>query len=295
MLTYGISKIGFYHVCWSEPCQDAIKQAYRKGVLALSLCDGAGSVSHAAEGAEQMAEAAAELMAASFRKLISMPQDEIVGLFADFIQEQLALLHSRFHGQDAEAFGSTLLVCGFENKTGRFLAVHLGDGAIFTGIPGKMRFTAQTHSCMPGKSFLTTSPREDLFREMKVEGGFAERILLTSDGGGGIFYIPGRNEILSGVEEVFSMLHGFPQDMIDGGLEDLACSCMLPVDDYSVNMASRGVPHGAEKAFRRFAEALDAGMGARRAARRAGWGRRNRRKKMQKAKELMIGFVPTDT
>ena len=114
---------------WSAtPCQDAVAGAKHKGVTALALCDGAGSLPLSHAGASRLSEVFARWVSARFYALLQQSDRAVAEEGAALIERTLAELASQYRAAP-EAFGSTLLLVACD-RYGKNLCMHLGDGLI---------------------------------------------------------------------------------------------------------------------------------------------------------------------
>ena len=291
MYMYAANVAGFVHRDKGRESQDSVARSFRKGVSALALCDGAGSYLFAGEGAREMSRRAARQMARGFRRYAKMPEEQLRGEMAELIAATLFRLRRKYGCEEVEnAFASTLICVGCDAKTGEYLAVHLGDG-LFLAEDGEGVKCTPTGRYGTGDraraTVLTTAPAGMLMREMRIQRGRAERLVMASDGGENRLYrrewnhnapTPALGVLLDRLEEA-------PSSQRSQTLTEVLQYAFRPMDDLSVGILSRR-PAGEDlerPEFLRYALAREAGLSRNAAARRAGWGRRNRNRKIAQA------------
>jgi hypothetical protein len=121
---------GKHHLDSGVPCQDAVHQRTFAGGFAGVVCDGAGSASHAHEGAATVAALVADLLAeAAIRGQLAQPGDAAArGAIVDIIERvrgrlgDMALANER----TLRDYACTLVACVSWEDGGCF--VHIGDG-----------------------------------------------------------------------------------------------------------------------------------------------------------------------
>lgn len=307
MIIHELTRQGLSHDLAGTSCQDSTvcfsKRVDGKDIVAIALADGAGSYSRCQEGGQWMAWRAAALMANEYNRFKAMDDRAVIRKFISLIACTLQQLHRQFPGENEEAFASTLLVCGFIPSTGEYLALQLGDGAIIiedgSGVHRPMLpFEDGSHS------YLTTSSQEEQRRQMLVYRGKAERVMLTSDGAADFLYDEGGGAS-PWSKWVFDCAHAYNGHRFKAMMNRFLDEEYVPVDDFSLILLERGVPsqlpmpeapmnhhypkrQKAARAYHRYSLARESGLPPRKAARRAGWGVRNRDEKRRKACELML-------
>lgn len=307
MIVHYHTQRGLAHSLSGTPCQDSIAIAGggSRGVYALALADGASNYARTLEGGKILAKRAAKLMAIGFDTFMNTAQEAtILKRFRDLIQTTLIELHRRFPGEKNTAFASTLMVCGFMPSTGAYIAVQLGDGAVIVKDRQGVHRAIFPHE-NGNYSYLTTSPLEDLKAQMKLSRGQAESVMLTSDGAADFLYSEG-GDVTPWSSWLIETARYFAAPAFRARLRELLDNDgRYIVDDFSVGLLSRGVPQmlpmekpkkaahfkkmrRVARAYNKYSLARESGLSALRAARKAGWGRRNRNEKMMKAEELSL-------
>ncbi len=110
-------------------CQDAVFSQEEDGIYAVTLADGAGGSDCARIGAELSCRVLAELLIGHFEELYPMEEPLIRFQVITNIQSNLYGLCDAYD-LDIQEFQSTLLGVAVDANTGRYLALHLGDGQI---------------------------------------------------------------------------------------------------------------------------------------------------------------------
>ena len=120
---------GSRHIERNKNCEDNVfRYISENGITSIALSDGAGSYKNAEKGSEITARMAATFMAKKFERLYGLDNETI----ADYvIREVLIPLgeEAEKQGEDIIEFSATLLCTAF-HPDGRYLILHVGDGAI---------------------------------------------------------------------------------------------------------------------------------------------------------------------
>ena len=120
---------GSRHIERNKNCEDNVfRYISENGITSIALSDGAGSYKYAEKGSEITARMAATFMAKKFERLYGLDNETI----ADYvIREVLIPLgeEAEKQGEDIIEFSATLLCTAF-HPDGRYLILHVGDGAI---------------------------------------------------------------------------------------------------------------------------------------------------------------------
>ncbi len=122
--------LGKSHLRSGQPCQDYATGRRRGSVAAVALADGAGSRAHSEVGARASVLATLRFVLGDFEGIYAAIRSDpksVKGAISSKLRDVLAREASKL-GQPIDQLASTLLfasVCA-----GRFVAGHLGDGAI---------------------------------------------------------------------------------------------------------------------------------------------------------------------
>lgn len=121
---------GVRHIDKGKGCEDNVYTAFsdESGVKVVSLSDGAGSYSNAAIGSEIVSEISAELLAKKFDLLFDLDSETAADYIIKEVRSPLEE-KARQSGNDLLSYSATLL-CVAMHPDGRFIAFHVGDGAI---------------------------------------------------------------------------------------------------------------------------------------------------------------------
>ena len=119
---------GQNHIRRGKPCDDAVFTAVSGECRAVAVADGAGSRTHAAQGAAAASKIAALFVSQEFDDLYSLPAGEAGSMVLYIVRKALADRAEELCCSVRE-LGSTLMVCGAHND-GRSLTIHIGDGCI---------------------------------------------------------------------------------------------------------------------------------------------------------------------
>lgn len=123
------SKVGTRNKESGLKCQDYVHYYEKGSIQAITLADGTGESDLAAIGAEHSCKTLAELLVEKFDELNKMEKSLVQFNVIVNIQTGLYELSDKY-GADITDFESTLLGIVLDNKSGKFIAVHLGDGSI---------------------------------------------------------------------------------------------------------------------------------------------------------------------
>ncbi|WP_448774127.1 protein phosphatase 2C domain-containing protein [Blautia sp.] len=110
-------------------CQDYVYYMERGDIQIITLADGTGTDDMASIGAENACKSLAELLAEKFEELYEMDKQLVRYNVITNVQNKLYTIAESYN-VGIEKLHSTLLGIAIDNKTNRFLAVHLGDGNI---------------------------------------------------------------------------------------------------------------------------------------------------------------------
>lgn len=289
---------------WSAtPCQDAVAGAKHKGVTALALCDGAGSLPLSHAGASRLSEVFARWASARFYALLQQSDRAVAEEGAALIERTLAELASQYRAAP-EAFGSTLLLVACD-RYGKNLCMHLGDGLIVGMTNSGRQVLVSEPDGVRNATYLTCHSSRILRAHLRVcrpenIAGF----FLSSDGSRKILYdqdadgVSASPEISRLLDKLYAGPAGFAR-----GFTEFVERTVKPLDDWSVCMLVRdaneiaptlGCPRGdplrcrrVARSFARYIEALRLGLSRCRASQAAGWSRRDFRAKQARAEELI--------
>jgi len=127
-ITY--KETGLSHLNKGKSCEDNVYSSFSEesGVKAVALSDGAGSYSNAAIGSEIASKTSAELFAQKFDLLFELDSETASKYILNEIRTPLEEM-SKKSGNDLLSYSATLL-CVALHPDGRFIAFHVGDGAI---------------------------------------------------------------------------------------------------------------------------------------------------------------------
>ena len=233
---------GTRHTDLGLPCQDAVclRQGRDKAtghtISAAVLCDGAGSVPYAREGAQAVSEAVAGMLVQGYSRLESASRPAARQTLMRCVRRTLSRM-SRALGCPVWQLASTLVAVALDETARTMLTIHLGDGVIL-GLDGRGRavsLSAAENGRFCNETWFTTS--RDATRHLRLgwHDLTAEELLavcLSSDGlplcGEDGAPVPGLETRLSGLA---SML----PEAVEVYLEQmLACESTYSGDDLSM-------------------------------------------------------------
>lgn len=121
---------GIKHIEKGKGCEDSVFTSFssESGVKAISLSDGAGSYSNAAIGSYTVSRISAEFLANKFDLLYDLDSETASDYIIKEVKSPLEELAQQ-SGNDLLSYSATLL-CVALHPDGRFMAFHIGDGAI---------------------------------------------------------------------------------------------------------------------------------------------------------------------
>lgn len=172
---------GLRHIERGKTCEDNVfSYTAKDGVTSISLSDGAGSYKYAEIGSKISSEIAATFMAEKFNRLYELDKDTIT----EYILHEV-LIHIKEVATEKNVeliqFSATLL-CVAIHPDGRYLVVHIGDGAI-VGLNNNNEcevISIYDHDGPANQTTFVTIPKTDAF----VKKGKREytSFVLMSDG-----------------------------------------------------------------------------------------------------------------
>lgn len=194
---------GARHLRAGEMCQDAALFGERGELAFYALADGQSGTRFGAEGAQAvLAVIRAYIERRGLALLASyVYTDEIQYELTQLLRRELRRL-SHLHGAPETEFGSTAVVFAICRRTGRYMTLHLGDGAIL-GVrrEGTLQLISAPENGVTGQyTWLTTS--DGVPGHLRI--GFGRigpwrRIVLLTDGAGALCCgrnIPPRSRLL---------------------------------------------------------------------------------------------------
>ncbi len=192
MLSFNISKVsvfqktGIMHAQETVRCEDVVYQRNTENFQFCGLADGQSGKQFCVEGGGASLEAVADFLEAwGMDEVLEYPfRDELPCLFVQAIRKRLSRLSSQL-GCGVSQCASTLVAIAVEATTGRYLILHLGDGAVIgIGQDDSAAMLSEPENGLTAQqTWLTTSP--NAVGHFRVEYGTLNqirRILLLSDG-----------------------------------------------------------------------------------------------------------------
>ncbi len=172
---------GTRHIAHNKSCEDYVfRFVAPDGVTCIALSDGAGSYQYAEIGSQITAQTAATFIAKKFNRLFPLDTDTI----ADYVLHEVLIPLKNAATEktvDILQFSATLL-CVAIHPDGRYLVVHVGDGAI-VGLNSNAEcegISIYEHDGPVNLSTFVTVPGTDVVVK-KGNGGYAS-FALMSDG-----------------------------------------------------------------------------------------------------------------
>lgn len=172
---------GVRHIERNKPCEDSVfSYSSKNGVLGVSLSDGAGSYKYASTGSDIVTKVSASFMADKFERLYELDNDTI----AEYVLHEVLIPIKEVASSKNEEilqFSATLL-CVAVHPDGRYIIMHVGDGAI-VGLNIKNEtevISVYEHDGPVNQTAFVTVPGTDVFVK-KGNGGYASFVMM-SDG-----------------------------------------------------------------------------------------------------------------
>ena len=177
---------GARHVRAGEMCQDAALCGVRGELAFYGLADGQSGARFGLEGAQAALTVIRDYIGRRGLTLLAsyVYTDEIQYELAQLLRRELRRL-SRLRGAAETDFGSTAVVFAVCRRTGRYMTVHLGDGAIL-GVKGEgapQFISAPENGVTAQYTWLTTS--DGALGHLRVAFGRSapwRRVVLVTDG-----------------------------------------------------------------------------------------------------------------
>ncbi len=173
--------VGMRHIEKNKPCEDNVFcYSSKEGVLCAALSDGAGSYKYAAIGSDIAARTSATFLAEKFERLYGLDN----GTIAEYVQHEVLRPIEELASKEKEdviQYSATLL-CVALHPDGRYIILHVGDGAIVgLNLQNKTEVISLYEHTGPANqtSFITDSFLEAFVK--KGNGEYASFIMM-SDG-----------------------------------------------------------------------------------------------------------------
>lgn len=185
--TAGATAAGSAHLSRGAGCQDMILTRESEGYCLAVLADGAGSKKYAAESAKLCCAVAAEILSGR-----AMTAEEAGSALCGRILE----IFSMNGGLSTSDLGATLLFV-YLLESGKYIAGHVGDGAIFAGSGGCWRvLSAPENGEYINETYFVP---EDIPAHLRLYAGTVapgDSFILTSDGISDMLYDPDTGETM---------------------------------------------------------------------------------------------------
>lgn len=141
-------------------CQDCVcdMKNREEGISVITLADGTGTDDLARIGAERSAKTLAEILSSSgnFQQFFEMDKELVQYNVITTIQSSLYDLCEEYD-VGLERLHSTLMGIAVDEKNGRFIVIHLGDGCV--GMRNKEKFMVMSfpeNGCNRSETYLTS-------------------------------------------------------------------------------------------------------------------------------------------
>ena len=179
-------KTGILHEKKGMKCQDQTVIERRGDRYSAALLDGRGDTDKNAEGVKEIAEEVNHVLLRDFEELYEEKDERAVAnhLMLHIFRKMEKL--SKMYRVGYEEFASTLLAFCIDEKTEKYIAIHLGDGTIVAKNSSdtiKIISRPENGGCN-NQTYLTTS--KDILKYIRIYRGTVdeqvEGVVLASDG-----------------------------------------------------------------------------------------------------------------
>lgn len=305
MCAYQLIRQGGFHAWEGCPCQDRVHTLRRGTVEAVTLCDGAGSLKGAEQAAITFSQGMNEWVAEHFQTLRGESDEKIRRLAVGEIGRILDGL-TLGEEESRDLYGCTLLTVCRDGRTGEALVLHLGDGLIvgLSRADGCICLTPPEQGEEYRSTWLVnSSPAEvkDHLRVMHIRRRRGiDAYCLMSDGGEGALYQPRPEGVTlhPALERLMQEYLLRPANFVRE-MPDFVRTRIRPADDFSIGFLGDVPPamlpvKGPVRVRRQYARYLAArreGLSAERAARRAGWRKRDIRTRRERLLQMQVEEV----
>lgn len=175
----------------NETLQDVVLISQENGLSIFGLADGQSGRSHSAEGGRCVLNRIADCIKAhGLREFARCSyQDELKYVLMRNIRRALADLKDELGLSDVRELSSTLMMIAVDEKTGEYMTIHLGDGAIIGArSDGSIRIVSEPENGMTSQyTYLSTS--DDAMMHLRIAFGRIHsysRIVMVTDGAASI-------------------------------------------------------------------------------------------------------------
>lgn len=180
MTIHSYTKTGSYHERLGGKNQDFTSSLEGEDYLAILLADGATACRCGLEGARLACKAAEQIVTQEGFRFFSYPPPKIAYLLTEHI------LHALEQGKrpDSELceYGSTLALAFLEKKSGRTVAVNLGDGAVYAIQKEGATVLLRPKRIRRSPCLTTTQGAAKAVEVAECRLGLGDSILIGSDG-----------------------------------------------------------------------------------------------------------------
>lgn len=175
-----LTETGIRHKRHGRGCEDQLTIRRTEESIVAVLADGAGSRSHAAEGARLVADVLATWLEREFERIHGLTE-------AELCQEIIALLMTKLRhqsemlGVELRELASTLLFAAV--KDDRYVFGNLGDGVIgYQKDTGRWVVCGPEHGSLPGQTYFVTSERAVEHLYVRIGTGTIGAFAMMTDG-----------------------------------------------------------------------------------------------------------------
>lgn len=290
MSVYKLEQQGGIHAWENCPCHDRVHVLRRENVESATLCDGAGSLSGAQEAARAFSEGMNTWLADHFHTSLRGKSCATVRQLA--VREIGRILNELTRGVESarDIYGCTLLSVCRDPRTNEALVLHLGDGVIlgWHARKGLTPLTLPEHGEVHRSTWLVNNSAEAVAAHLRVLRIRPKQHIgaycLMSDGSEGALYLPTENglqlhPVTEQVVREYLLRPATFRKVMPAFVEKRIC----PADDFSIALLGdlpaeslpRSIPQRIRRQFAAYLSARRRGLSSDRAAREAGWHRRD--------------------
>ena len=203
---------GSAHIAMGVPCQDVTAAWNDDGCGAIVLCDGAGSCSHALEGAQAVSEGVLALLQRWCRSEAALTPEAVLYTSLQSLSRNPYPIREQ---------SCTLLLCGVR-ENGEYVLGHIGDGCgfIYDGADSRL-ISRPENGSNPGETFFVTGL--DAPAHLRMTTGTlhpGEGIALCSDGASASLYNHATMQPAPAVARLCQWLRENPSDLVSRALEE---------------------------------------------------------------------------
>ena len=195
------TEVGISHARNKKGCDDQLCIRETEEMLIAVLADGAGSRSHAAEGAKLVVDHLADWLEVEFDHMVDLEEKkaerEILSHLVSILEKK-----SQEEAIEMKEFASTLIFAAV--KGSRYLFGNLGDGVIgYQKASDHWVICGPEHGRLPGETVFVTSTWKLDRLHLRIGSGVITRVVMMTDGVAEIWYDEKEKAMKPEVEQAF--------------------------------------------------------------------------------------------